>query len=196
MGLFKSRQQRELEAKVQIRQGMARIQRFVKNAKKHQQRYWELGKQALRLGDKEQFEQLAGAFIRTREHANRWERYLLQLETLNVRREEVGATGDFIKSISAMTNSILRGATPQQVVEMQTKMEKAVAKSEALEEVLSVAMEASAGSVYGTDELDESKLTELAGHMSSEAEGDENAAFDKRISEGLKGIEEAMRKEL
>ena len=144
MGLFKSKQQRDLEATMQIRQGMKRIQRFVNNAKKVQKRYWGLAKQALRLGDREQFEQLASALMRAREHANRWERYLLQVETLNVRREEVAATGDFIRSVSAMTNSILRGATPEQVAGMQAKMEQAVVKAAALEEVLSVAMEASA----------------------------------------------------
>ena len=173
MALFKSKQQRELEAKMQVRQGMKRIQRFVNSAKKTQQRYWHLGKQALRLGDREQFEQLAGALIRAREDANRWERYLLQLETLNVRRDEVAATGDFIRSISAMTGSILRGATPEQVVGMQAKMEQALAKSEALEEVLSVAMEASADSVFATDDLDERKLDELAGQMTSEAEAED-----------------------
>jgi len=196
MGLFKSKQQRELEAKVQIRQGMARIQRFVRSARKTQQRYWDLGKQALRLGDREQFEQLAAAWMRNRELANRWERYLLQLETLNVRRDEVGATGDFIKSVSAMTNSILRGATPEQVAGMQAKMEQAVARAEALEEVLSVAMETSAGAVFGMEELDGDKLDELAGHMASEAQADEQGAFDERIAQGLKQIEEEMRKEL
>lgn len=196
MGLFKSKQQRELEAKVQIRQGVARIQRFIRNAKKVERRYWDLGKQALRIGDREQFRQLAGALMRTREHINRWERYLIQLETLNIRRDEVAATGDFIKSVSAMTNSILRGASPQQVAQMQAKMEQAVAKSEALEEVLSVAMEASADGLFGVDELDDHKLDELAGHMQSEAAAEEGTAYDERISSGLREIEDAMRKEL
>ena len=63
MGLFKSKRQRQLEAEIQVRQSKARIQRFLRNARKVQKRYWELGKQALRLGDQEQFGQLAGAFM-------------------------------------------------------------------------------------------------------------------------------------
>ena len=196
MGLFKSKQQRELEAKMQIRQGMKRVERFVRNARKLQKRYWELGKQSLRLGDRQQFEQLAAALMRTREQANRWERYLLQLETMNVRREEVAATGDFINSISAMTTSILRGATTDQVAAVQAKMEQAVAKTEALEEVLSVAMEASAEGVFGTDELDVQGLDELAYQMNSEVEADESAARDPRIADSLRRLEQEMRKEL
>ncbi len=194
--LFKSRQQRELESEIAIRTTKARIQRFIRHARDVQKRYWELGKQALRLGDRQQFVHLASAFMRTREVANQWERYLLQLETLSVRRQEVAATGDFIKGIAAVTRSILRGATPEQIATMQAKMEQAVAKAEALGEVLSLAMETSADSIFGAAELDEQKLDQLAAQMGAEAAADETAAYDERIAQGLKQIEEEMRKEL
>jgi vacuolar-type H+-ATPase subunit I/STV1 len=196
MALFKSRRQRELEADIQVRQSKARIERFIRSVKKVQKRYWDLGKQALRLGDREQFSQLAGALIRAREQANYWERYLLQLETLSIRREEVTATGDFIKGISAVTTSILRGASPDQIAAMQVKMEKALVKAEALEELLSVAMESSAECVFATGELDEHKLDQLARQMGSEAEAEESASYDQRIAQGLKQLEEEMRKEM
>jgi hypothetical protein len=196
MGLFKSKRQRELEAEIQVRQSKAKIQRFIRSTRKVQDRYWHLGKQALRLGDREQFVQLASALIRARDQANQWERYLLQLETLSVRREEVAATGEFIKGISAVTSAILRGASPEQIASMQAKMEQALVKAEALEELMAVAMESSAGSVFGTEELDDRKLDEMATQMASEAQAEEGAAYDQRISEGLKKIEEEMRKEL
>jgi hypothetical protein len=196
MSLFKSKRQRELEAEIQVRQSTARIERFIRNCRKVQQRYWDLGKQSLRLGDRAQFGMLAGAFLHAREQINYWERYLLQLETLSVRRDEVAATGEFIKGIAAVTTSILRGASPQQIAAMQTKMEQALAKSESLQELLAVAMESSAGAVFASDQLDERKLEEVAGQMTSEAEADERSGYDERISRGLKEVEEAMRKEL
>ena len=196
MALFKSKRQRELESEIQVRQSKAKIERFIRHAKKVQKRYWQLGKQALRLGDREQFTQLAGALIRAREQSNHWERYLLQLETLSVRREEVAATGDFIKGISAITTSILRGASPDQIAAMQVKMERALVKADSLEELLSVAMDTSAESVYAVDEMDEQKLDELATQMGAEAEADEDAADDERIAEGLTQVEKEMRKEL
>lgn len=196
MLLFKSKRQRELEAEIQVRQSKARIERFIRNCRKVQQRYWDLGKQALRLGDREQYERLAGALLGAREQGSYWERYLLQLETLSVRREEVAATGEFIKGIAAVTTSILRGASPQQVAAMQTKIEQALVKSEALQELLAVAMESSAGAVFASDQLDDRKLDEVARQMTSEAEADESRGYDDRISRGLKDVEEAMRKEL
>jgi hypothetical protein len=167
----------------------------VRSAREVQQRYWQLGKQALRLGDREQFEHLAVAVLRTREVVNRWERYLLQLETLGVRRDEVAATGDFLKSISAMTNSMLRGATPEQVAEVQVKMTRAVEKSEALEEVLSVAMEASTVSLFGARDLDHQKLGDLAHQMGTEVAADDASGEGGRIVGGVRRIEEEMRRE-
>jgi len=196
MGLFKSRKQRELESEIQVRQSKARIERFIRHSRKVERRYWELGKQALRLGDREQFAQLAGAVLQARQQANQWERYLLQLETLSVRREEVAATGDFIKGISAVTTSILRGASPDQIAAMQMKMERALVKADALQELMAVAMEGSAGAIFASEELDERKLDELAGQMGSEAAAEERVDYDARIAQGLKQIEEQMRKEL
>ncbi len=196
MLLFKSKRQRELESEIQVRQSKARIERFIRNTKKVEHRYWELGKQALRLGDREQFSQLAGALLRAREQANQWERYLLQLETLSIRREEVAATGEFIKGISVVTSSILRGANPEQIAAMQIKMEQALVKAEALQELMSVAMESSADTVFASGDLDERRLDELAGQMQTETVGDEQADYDQRIAQGLKQIEEQMRKEL
>ncbi len=195
-GLFKSKQERELEAEIAVRKSKAKIQRFIRNAREVQKRYWELGKQALRLGDRQQFVQLAAAYTRAREVANQWERYLLQLETLSVRRQEVTATGEFIKGITAVTRSILRGASPDQIAAMQAKMEQAVAKAEALGELLSVAMETSADTVFGSGESDEQKLDKLAQQMGAEAVAEETAAYDERIAQSLKEIEEEMRKEM
>ena len=113
-----------------------------------------------------------------------------------MRRDEVGATNDFIRGILAVANSILRGSTPEQVAAMQVKMEQAVDKANALEELMAVAMDTSAGSVFAGEELDDRKLEELAGQMTSEAQAEEGAAYDAQISQGLKKIEEEMRKEL
>lgn len=196
MALFKSARQRELEAETQFRRGKGRIRRFIHNAKRVRKRYWDLGKEALRLGDEVQFAQLAGACARARDHVNRWERYLLQLETLGVRREEVAATGEFLKSISAMTASMLRGATPEQVAKMQLQMEEALSRSESLENMLSIAMEASSNSIFGSEEFDHEELTDISQVMRSEAETDEGTRYDARITDGLERIRDDMRKEM
>jgi len=196
MALFKSKKQREMEAEIKFRQGMSRIRRFVRQCEQVQVKYWGLSKEALKLSDQNQFRQLAGAYLRARGAVNRWQRYLLQLETLSIRRNEVAATSEFLQSMDAMTKSIMRGSSSEQIAKMQVDLEMAMAKSEQLEQTLSIAMEAAGESIYATDDLSDQTLGDITAAMQSEAEGDEAKALDTKIDSALEEIEQQMRKEL
>jgi len=196
MALFKSKKQRDMEAEIKFRRGLAKINRYIGECKKYQDKYWKLGKEALRLGDQKQFKQLASSYLRLRDQVARWQRYLIQMETLGLRRNEVTATGDFLESINALTGSMLRGASPEQVANMQMNIEKAMEKSEALDQTLSIAMEATSDSIFSTENLDESHVLEIAETMKKEALSDEESSLDKEISQSLKKIEDEMRKEI
>ena len=76
---------------------------------------------------------------------------------------------------------------------MQLRMEKAVDKANAMDELMAVAMDSSADGVFGSEELDDRKLDELTQQMTAEAQADEGAAYDDRIAKGLKKIEEEVR---
>jgi hypothetical protein len=179
-----------------VRQSKSQIERFIRNLKKVQKRYWDLSKQALQLGDRVQFRQLAGALMRARDQANTWERYLLMLEAVSLRRDEVSVAGEFLKGIDTVANSILRGATPEQIASMQLKLEKGLARADAMQNTLSLAMEQSSDGIFSEDQLDESKLDELARQIGAEAQADESAGYDQRIADGMKQLEEEMRKEM
>ena len=105
-GLFKSRAGRDREAKIRFRQGKSRVQRFVKQAQQSADNYWRLARRAYSLGDDDQFRQLAVHYLRTRESINRWERYLVKLDSLDMRQNEVEATGEFLRSINALTGTL------------------------------------------------------------------------------------------
>ena len=198
-GLFKSRDERELEVQLKFRQGKSRISRFVHQSQKAADRYWHLAKQAFKLGDQEQFRQLAASYLRTRESINRWERYLVKLDALELRRNEVSSTGEFLKSIEAMTGSILRGAKPEDITRMQMDLEKAMAKTETLEQTLDIAMEAAGDSLTGAPELSDEVLKQITASMEAEpVEMSQDSAdkdLDTRIASALKEVEAQMRKE-
>ncbi len=194
-GLFKSREQREMEAQLKFRQGRSRIVRFVQQARKAADRYWELAKQAYRLGDHEQFRQLAASYLRTREGINRWERYLVRMDTLELRRNEMLATTEFLQSVEAMTQSILRGTDPQEIARMQVELERAVHRTEAVQESLDVAMEATGETLAGTSELSDDVLKTLATNLDSGGQQASDAQFDARLEAALKEVERQMRLE-
>lgn len=193
-GLFKSKSEREMEAQLKLRQGKSRINRFIQQSRKAGDRYWQLARQAYKLGDQEQFKHLAAAYLRTRESINRWERHLVKLDTLEMRRNEVAATGDFLKSIEAMTASIMRGAKPEDIQKMQMGLEKAVQNTDALEQMLDVTMETAGASLSGSSELSDDVLNQITAGMEGDVGGTgqqqvSDADLDAKINAAMKQME-------
>ena len=192
----KREETKEVEREVQFRRGLARVRSYISRCQKSKKHYWQLGKRALQLGDDRQFRQIAKTYLWTMEQISRWERYLLQLETVAARRDQVGATSEFMKSITALSQSMMAGASEEDVAKMQVELEKAIARSEILEETMAMVMEAGSETVFGSRELSEEAVERVQKAMAEAAEADESEVFDAKIEEGLRKIEEEMRKDL
>jgi len=197
MGFLDQRRQRkEIEREVKFKQGLSKVRNYVQKCNQAQKRYWELGKRSLKLGDRQQFENVAKAYLRTIETANRWERYLVAMETISIQRDQVKATGAFAESMKALTDSMMAGAKPEDVTKMQMDLERALTRAETLDETLSAIMDSTSDTIFSGEGLSEEALQEVEAAMSGEAVRDTSAAVpNDRISQGLKRIEEQMRKE-
>lgn len=197
MGFLEERRRtKEIKREIKFKKGKAQIESYLRKCRQGQKRYWELGKKALRLGDREQFKRIATAYLWNLEQVNQWERYLLQLETLSARRDQVKATGEFLSSLKALSDSMLKGVSPEEIAKMEVQLERAVAKASCLEEALNVVMETSAQSLFLREEFSEESISQLEKGMAQEAEHEEETAFDTSIEESLKKIEHEMKKEL
>ncbi|MCP4648233.1 MAG: hypothetical protein GY852_10970 [bacterium] len=198
----KSQEEKEIERNVKYKQGLTKVQNYVQKCNQAEKRYWELGKRALKLGDQKQFENIAKAYLRTREMANKWERYTVMMETVSLRRDQIKTTGVFASSMSAMSSVMMTGANPEDITKMQVGLEKALARAETLDETLSAVMDATTDTIYSSEGLSEESLKEVAAIMSGEAVHEEGEvlekgeALDERIASGLKRIEEQMKEEL
>ena len=196
-GYFERRRQtKEIEREVKYKQGLARVRGYVQKCQRAQKRYWTLGKRALSLGDRGQFENVARAYIATGEAANRWERYLVAMETVSVQRDQVRATGEFAKSMSALSASMMAGAKPEEITRVHMELEQALVRAQTLDETLSAVMDASNDSIFSAEGMTDDSLSQIESAMKMETEQDEAGALDQRIDSGLKRIEEEMKKEM
>ena len=196
-GFFERRRQtKEIQREVKFKQGLARVRNYVKKCHATQKKYWELGKRALSLGDKQQFENVAKAYLQTGETANRWERYLVAMETVALQKDQVKATGEFVKSMSAMSESMMAGAKSDDIMKIQIEMEKALTRAQTLDETLAAVMDASNDTIFSSEGLTDKALEDVENVMKRELSQEENGALDSRISSGLSRIEEEMKKEL
>lgn len=139
--LFKSRADRQMEARVRAKMGKSKINRFIQQSKRSADRYFELCRKAMKSGDIAQFQLLAGHFSQVQQSIQRWERFLVKLESLELRKNEVCTTKEFLQTMSGLTDSILSGVSPKEVLNMQADIAKAIEKSQSQEDAIELAME-------------------------------------------------------
>jgi len=190
------RQTKEIEREVRFKQGLSRVRNYVQKCQQSQKRLWELGKRTLKLGDHQQFEHIARAYLHTGDQIMRWERYLVAAESISIQRGQVKATQEFVKSVGALSESMMAGSNPEDLVEMQRDLEVALQRSQTLDETLATVMDATSDTVFSPEGLSEDSLKEVEAAMLGEARGEESGDLDERVSQGLKRIEDEMRKEM
>jgi len=193
--LDQRRQAREIERRIQARRGKAQIQRHIRNQEKSAQKLWELGKQALQLGDNRQFRQIGKHYLWTLQDTERWKRYLISFEAMEARRDQVRSMRVFMESIHAMSQSMLTSVSPKAMAETERDLELGIARAQNLEETLSYMMDMADETIFGMEEVSDEDFSEIQREMSAEAEAEEGEAFDQRIEAGLRRIREEMRKD-
>jgi len=194
------RQTKEIERDMQARRGKAQIRRHIEQQKKMSRKLWDLGKRAIQLGDQRQFRQIGKHYLWTQEDIKRWERYLLAFETIEARRDQARSMAEFMRSIKAMSQSMLANASPKAIAETQRDLEMGIARAQNLEQTLDYLMDVTDETIFAMEEMSdeglEASFQEIQRAMAEEAEREATDAFDERIEAGLRRIEEAMRKDL
>ena len=196
-GLFKSREERDAELRTRVRQGTMRIQKFVNQLSRQAETYATLARRAHDLDDQEQFRQLAAGYLQSLETINRWERYMVKLKALELRRHETEATREFLLSMNSLTSSILNGVRPEDVAALSMDMEAATQRSEELSEALADAMEESVTYVDGANSLQPDFLTQSLSSPEKrlESSGEANGCDPNRETEFWRAIERQKRGE-
>lgn len=192
--LERRRQEKEFERDVKVRQAKRRILRHVEKQRETEQKLWRLGKRAIQLGDQKQFEQIGKQILWTRDDVDRWERYLLNMETLEARRDQVRATGEFMQSLQAMADSLLTGAKPQDMARIQQDIEMGLARAQDVNERLTLFMEMADDMFYDAETSQPEALAEIQTAMAQDAELDEGSQYDAQIEAGLAKIREQLKK--
>ena len=190
---------------MQARRGKAQIRSHINNQKKMSAKLGDMGKRALALGDRRQFVSIGKQYLWTLEDIKRWDRYLLAFESIEARRDQARSMAEFMRSIQAMSKSVLANASPKAIAETQKDLELAIARAQNLEQMMDYMMDMTDETVFAFEEMSEEEMQgafrELEREMEGEvAAGDERAtadeALDARIEEGLRQIEAEMRKDL
>lgn len=188
--LFKSPQEKEMDRRMQVKQGRRRIERHISTQKKQVQRYWEMAKQAYQLEDTKVLAQLVRLISQTRRAITIWERRLLYFDMIEAQRDQALASADFAQAFKAMSETILTYADPSELNKIQLDLERSAMVAEAMEDRLEDFME-SMDDMLGeaTSAEEKAELSEIMRMIQTEAEQAPKAAVDDDIDATMKQIE-------
>jgi hypothetical protein len=199
------RREKEIERDMQARRGKMQIQRHINNQKKMSTKLWEMGKRAMELGDKRQFTSIGKQYLWTLEDVKRWERYLLAFESIEARRDQARSMSEFMKSVNAMSKSMMANSNPESIARTQKDLEVGLARAQNLEQMLDYMMDMTDETIFNTEMLGEDEQNDAIKALEQEmkretaVEGEKATAqdsVDSRIADGLKAIEQEMRKDV
>ena len=197
--LFQSAEEKqqevELNRDIKIRMGMTRIRRHISQQKEMVRRLTGLAKQSLKINDEARFRQIGKQLLQTRQDILRWEKYVLSLEMLSARRDQVKASVDVLQAVKAMSESFADLAGPEKLTDLHLELEKGLAQAGSLDERLEIMMDMMDSAMGGESLVDEGALKDLESSLSESVAGEESSAFEKQIEDGLRSIRKEMEDE-
>ena len=161
-GLFKSNSTREAELKLRVRQAAAKIEQFIRQLKSQAKQYENLARKAFNLGDEIHLREMGMRYFKCLNTVNHWQRYQVKLNAMELQRNEVKTTKEFLTGMNSLTSSILNGVNPEEIAKVANDMERAQFKCEELEQTLAIAMNDHAGIASDVDQFGESIQFEFA----------------------------------
>ena len=194
MKLFKSKQEREMERRMQVRQGRRKIERHIKTQKKQVQHYWELAKRAYTLGNKDMLSKLVSLISKTKADIKRWEERLLYFDMIEAMRDQALAGAEFAKAFQAMSETILESADPAMLNNIQIDLERSMMVADELEDRLEDFQSAMDDMLEASSSEDKAELAEILRIIQSEAEKEPQEEMDPEIQALEKQIEDLLGK--
>lgn len=189
MRLFKSKQEKEIERRLQVKQGRRKAERHIKDQKSQLQTYWDLSKKAYHLGDRELLQRLVTLILSTRADINNWERRMLYFDMIEAQRDQVVASAEFTKAFDSMADSILASADPIDLSRIQAKLERSLLAAEELEDRLEDFQSTMDDMLSNSNQESANEFQEILAQVKKEAENDSDSSIDTEINETLKQID-------
>ncbi len=188
----KSKEELNIERELRYRKARNAVQNYNERMEALQQRVFEQGRQAVKIGDDKFVRRQAAKYLAIQEKIRRGQRMLLLMEEAKLQRELVKTSGDFISFAKDISESISEGPSVEQVAGMQLEFEKAMQQAEHIDEALSVAIDMASDGILSSKDISEKNVESIMQAM--EGKAGEEEKMDERISKGVREVEEMMRK--
>ena len=196
-GLFKSRQQRQLERDMAIQSVVDLHKRRIRDLNKHERGYCEKAIRAKRQGDKVNYEKLARLLVQTINERRRVESALLTFEALVQTKDKIESYGQFAKGLQAATKSIASVFKNVDLAKTITDLNMAMARARQMDRTMTMVLDRVSDSAFVGDYEGDEEAVDVSqiDSMLSERAQIEEGQVDGKIDEMLSEIERQLKKE-
>ena len=185
----------EMERDVQLRQGKNRIRAYVAHQHEMIPRLRTLAKRALAMGEESRFRQIGKQIIMAENEIVRWKKYLLTMEMMEARRDQLRASTDLVRTVKIMTDSMTDLAGTEQVSQLQQELDRSLAQASSMDERVNIMMDMMDSTLGDGIPMDEKSLEKLRDELGEEIVSQESSQFDKDIENGLEDIRKQLMSE-
>ncbi len=192
MKFFKSQQEKEMERRMQVRQGRRKVERHIKTQKKQVQRYWDLAKRAYILGNRDMLEKVVNLIAKTRRDIKRWEDRMLYFDMIEAMRDQALAGAEFARAFQAMSETILTSADPAMLDRIQIDLEKSMDVADQLEDRLEDFQSSMDSMFEGVSSDEKAELDEILRIIQAESEKEPEQEVDPEIKAIEKQIDDLL----
>jgi hypothetical protein len=194
MGIFKSRDEKELERQIRMKQFMTKIRREIADCDKKVKTYIQYAKRAKQIGDPSSLATSKSGLKQVLVAKRLRERQLLHLEIAMTIRDQAEADVNFARAMKEVSVAITELVQSVNMTEIQMQYERAMAQSETLKEQSESFIETASQTVQDRETGSEQVVTdsEIDKLIEEEAARSEADTFDKNIEKGLKDIEKEL----
>ena len=196
-GLFKSKQQRQLERDMAIQNVVDLHRRRIRNLNKHERGYCEKAIRAKRQGDKANYQKLAKLLVQTINERRRVESALLTFESLVQTKDKVESYGQFAKGLQAATKSISSVFQNMDLTKTVSELNMAMARAKQMDQTMTMVLDRVSDSTLVDDYAGDEEVVGIdqIESMISERAQMEEGQVDGKIDDMLRDIEGQLKKE-
>ncbi|MBN2590028.1 MAG: hypothetical protein JXA96_09205 [Sedimentisphaerales bacterium] len=197
MGLFKSKQQRQLERDMAIQNVLDLHKRRIRDLNKHERGYCEKAIRAKRQGDKANYQKLSRLLVQTMNERRRIESALLTFEALVQTKERIEGYGQFAKGLQTATKSISSVFKNIDLTKTVTDLNMAMGQAKQMDRAMTMVLDRVSDTAFEPDyEADEENVgIEQIDAMISERAEMAEGQVDGKIDDMLGEIEKQLKKE-
>jgi len=193
MGLFKSSEERKLERDMEIRKGLSRIKKQIRQFEREETDFIKKAKRARKLGDEAQLRVIKSNLKRTAYTRRMMERQLLNLEVFKQLKGQAEAQADFARSLETVSEAIAESYGSVNLAQVHKNCERAINQSESMQSMMDLMMEQTSESMADMEGAQSDDLVsdaEIDNLIDEAIVAEENRDVDGKIGSRLDSLRE------